>query len=506
MRAMASLQRRLFFSLLALVVLVPRLGATWSIVVVDRRTGEVCIASATCIPRLDLSAATPVLLVGVGGGVTQSVLDDGSNKVRIFEGFLAGTSPQDILARIRAEDPGVATRQFGIVDFRNAPLSFTGRQAGPAKKSVSGEIDGFVYAIQGNILTAELVIDECERVLRESVGDTPTRVLAAMVRARELGGDGRCSCGDSGSLGDCGVPDPDEFEKSAHCGFLIVARPGDGDGTCAVGASCVTGDYWLRLNVRGADALHASPDPVDQLVERFAAWRLERAGRPDGLLSRAETVDSLPADGRTERVVSVKLVDLEGEPLTLGGATLSVASVDGEPLHALPGPVEDHGDGTYSFVLRAGTTSGLDRLAIRAEDGLVRATLYPYTEVRSDLPARLHAGRDELSAAAPREVPFVIDEPTRAHAKFWLLAELAHPKFRGAGFRPEVLRGLIPATPPFFPAPPGELDADGRGEASFTPAAAALGALVGWRLSFTARIVGRGAPLDSAPVELPIVP
>ena len=32
------------------------------------------------------------------------------------------------------------------------------------------------------------------------------------------------------------------------------------------------------------------------------------------------------------------------------------------------------------------------------------------------------------------------------------------------------------------------------------------GALLGWRLRFTARIVGRGAPLDSAPVELPIVP
>lgn len=503
---MAPLHRRALFLLLALLVLVPLPGATWSIVVVNRRTGEVCIASATCIPRLDLSAATPVLLVGVGGGVTQSVLDNGENKVRIFEGFLAGTSPQDILARIRAEDPGVATRQFGIVDFTHTPLSFTGRQAGPAKKSVTGEVDGLVYAIQGNILTDEFVVDECERVLRASTGDTPTRVLAAMVRARELGGDGRCSCGTSGSLGDCGVPEPDEFEKSAHCGFLIVARMGDTDGTCLVGESCMTGDYWLRLNVRGADALHASPDPVDQLVERFAAWRAERVERPDGILSRVATVDSLPADGRTERIVRVELVDLEGRALTHGGAALSVTSADGAPLHATLGPVVDHGDGTYSFALRAGTTTGLDRLALRAEDGLVAATLYPYAEVRSDAPARLHVGLDALSASAPRTVPFVVSEPTRARAKFWLLAELSHPKSRGPGFRPEVLRGLLPATAPFFPAPPGELDADGRGEASFTPAAAALRALIGWRLTWTARIVGRGAPLDSAPVELPIVP
>lgn len=503
---MRSSARRLLFLLTVLLALVPLHGATWSIVVVNRRTGEVCIASATCIPRFDLAAATPVLVLGVGGGVTQSVLDDGSNKVRIHAGLLAGQTPQEILTRIRAEDPGVATRQFGIVDFTNAPLSFTGRQAGAAKKSVSGEIDDLVYAIQGNILTAEVVIDECERVLRESVGDTPTRVLAAMVRARELGGDGRCSCGDSGSLGDCGVPDPDEFEKSAHCGFLIVGRAGDSDGTCAVGTSCVTGQYWLRLDVRGANALHAAPDPVDQLVERFAAWRLERVGRPDGIHSRAETVDSLPADGRTRRTVLVRLVDLEGQPLTLGGATLSVASADGVPLHAASGPVVDHGDGTYSFELTAGTTSGLDRLAIRAEDGLVAATLYPYPLVRSDPVARLHVGRDRLSAAAPAEVPFVVHEPTRARAKFWLLAELVHPKLRGPGFRPEVLRGLLPAASPFFPAAPGQLDAEGRAEAAFTPAGAALRALIGWRLVFTARIAGLGPPLDSAPVTLPIVP
>ena len=498
--------RRVLLPFVLLATLAPARQATWSIVVVDRRTGEVCIASATCIPRMDLSAATPVLIVGVGGGVTQSVLDDGSNKVRIHEELLAGTSPQDILVRIRAEDPGVATRQFGIVDFTHDPLSFTGRQAGPAKKSVAGEVDGLVYAVQGNVLTDELVIDECVRVLRESTGDTATRVLAAMVRARELGGDGRCSCGDSGSLGDCGVPEPDEFEKSAHCGFLILARMGDADGDCRVGESCVNGSYWLRLNVRGADALHAAPDPVDQLVERFAGWRAERVGRPDGLLSRAELADSLPADGRSERIVRVRLVDPDGQPLVLGGATVRVTGVNGAGLHATPGAVTDHGDGSYSFPVRAGSTTGVDRLEVRVEDGLVSAVLYPYPELRSDAPARLHVGLDRLSAQDPREVPLTVDEPTRGRAKYWVLTELRHGKLRGPGFRPELLRGLVPSVTPFFPAPPASLDADGRGAASFRPLAPALQALIGWRLVFRARIVGGGAPLDSAEVELPIVP
>lgn len=503
---MPSCLRRFLLSLVVLAALVPVRQATWSIVVIDRRTGEVCIASATCIPRMDLSAVTPVLLVGVGGAVTQSVLDDGSNKLRIHQELLAGTSPQDILARIRAEDPGVATRQFGIVDFTHEPLSFTGRQAGPAKKSVAGELDGFVYAVQGNVLTDDLVIDECVRVLRESTGDTATRVLAAMVRARELGGDGRCSCGDSGSLGDCGVPAPDEFEKSAHCGFLIVARIGDADGTCLLGESCANGRYWLRLNVRGTDALHAAPDPVDQLVERFAAWRAERVGRPDGLLSRAELADALPADGQSERTVRVRLVDPAGTPLAQGGATLSVTGAGGAALHVAPGAVTDHGDGTYSFPVRAGLTTGVDRLEVRVEDGLVSSVLFPFPELRSDAPARLHVGLDSLSAAAPREVPLALDEPTRPLAKYWILTELRQSKLRGLGFRPELLRGLVPAVTPFFPASPGVLDAAGRGLASFRPLAPSLQALVGWRLAFRARIVGTGSPLDSAVVELPILP
>jgi len=48
----------------------------------------------------------------------------------------------------------------------------------------------------------------------------------------------------------------------------------------------------------------------------FADWRAARRARPDGLRSRAVTVDSLPADGATARTVTVQLVDLEGIALT----------------------------------------------------------------------------------------------------------------------------------------------------------------------------------------------
>jgi len=493
--------RLAFLALGALCALVPALGATWSIVAVNRRTGEVCIASATCIPRVDLTKWTPVILVGRGGGVTQSVLDDGSNKLRILDGFLAGDSPQAILARIRAEDPGVNTRQFGIVDFTHAPLSFTGRQAGQARKSVAGFVGDIAYAIQGNILANENVIVQCEATLRESTGDLGQRVLAAMVRARELGGDGRCSCGLE-ALGDCGVP-PADFEKSAHIGYLLLARMGDADGTCVLGESCASGPYYLRLNVKGADGLHADPDPVDQLVERYAAWRASRAGHPDGIRSRVHAVDSLPADGVTERTVTVELVDIEGDPIQHGGALFEVGTESGSPPLATPGPVSDHGDGTYSFTLRAGTTSGLERFVIRARDGLVRATLYPYLALRSDPPQVLHAGQDRVSASAPESVPFVVSLPARPGAKYWLFARLSGSKLRF--FEPVVARFVVPGVTPFFPAPPGVLDSQGRSEPVYSVPPGVLAPLIGLRLEWSAQLHGFGPPLTSNVVGFEIV-
>ena len=51
--------------------------ATWSIPVVNTRTGEVAIASATCISSFPLARFTPVVRVGQGVGVLQAAGDVG---------------------------------------------------------------------------------------------------------------------------------------------------------------------------------------------------------------------------------------------------------------------------------------------------------------------------------------------------------------------------------------------------------------------------------------------
>ena len=42
-------------------------NATWSILIANTRTGEIALASATCLQRIDLREETPVLILGVGG-------------------------------------------------------------------------------------------------------------------------------------------------------------------------------------------------------------------------------------------------------------------------------------------------------------------------------------------------------------------------------------------------------------------------------------------------------
>src|SRR5688500_12533282 len=129
-RALAGACALLFFADAAL--------ATWSIVAINRKTGEVCISRATCLARFDLQRFLPVLVVGKGGGAAQSFVDtSGVNRKIIWDGLMAGAPPALILQNLSQTDPSHQTRQYCITDFDNAPVTFTGSAAGIAKFGVS---------------------------------------------------------------------------------------------------------------------------------------------------------------------------------------------------------------------------------------------------------------------------------------------------------------------------------------------------------------------------------
>ena len=135
----AALAAALCF-VLAAVTAAPA-AATWSIVVTDRSTGEVAVGSATCVSGLDLRALTPVVLVGLGGGAAQSVADgSGVNRRRIWDGLLAGLTPEEILDVLADADGLHQSRQYGIADVPpNPEVTFTGSNAGGWAGGVVGE-------------------------------------------------------------------------------------------------------------------------------------------------------------------------------------------------------------------------------------------------------------------------------------------------------------------------------------------------------------------------------
>jgi uncharacterized Ntn-hydrolase superfamily protein len=273
-----------------LLAVVPAADATWSIVLVDTRTGEIGIASATCLTNFDLQANSPVVVVGKGAAAAQSFVDvGGTNRTLITARFRQGVDPAIILHELSQTDGDHETRQYGFADVQGRVATFTGSAAGAWAGGSTGSftythggVTGTIrYAVQGNILTGQPVIDAAAQALRTTPGDLPTRLMAGMQAARLMGGDGRCSC-TTGAATACGSP-PASFVRSANCAYFIVSRAGDADlgaftlpttSTTAAGIGDVTGDSLPELVVP------ASSTPAGASVLLFRNTTSPGSGMP----------------------------------------------------------------------------------------------------------------------------------------------------------------------------------------------------------------------------------
>lgn len=400
-----------------LLLLGQNLAATWSIIIVDTRTGEVAIGSATCVAGWDLRSLTAVMVIGKGGACAQSYVDfSARNRNEIFTGFKKGTAPKDILAALAKRDTGHQTRQYGMVDTQGRAIGFSGSMASAWKGHVTGKIGTLVYAVQGNILTGKKVVDDAVTAIRTTPGDLAAKMMAAMEAARKMGGDGRCSCLTGGPTS-CGTP-PKTFKKSADIGFMMIGRLGDKDGSCTSGAGCATGKYFMNLNVITQGN---GPDPVLTLKTDYDKWRKNLAGRPDHHLSTFTVPSgSLPADGSTSTVANLVLRDVDGKPITTGGAKVTIAK-DASSTGALTiGTIKDNGDGTYSVPLTAGATSGMVKLLVTVDDGkgVVRIGPDPMIGVTKN---RLWVSNQAMPLQTGGTVEFVINQGKTNASRIYLL-------------------------------------------------------------------------------------
>lgn len=494
---------RLLLSVAALTLAVESARATWSIVVVDTQTGEVGVACATCLPGT-LQQWVPLIQPGYGAAAAQSSIDTGAkNRKVIWNGFLAGQTPREILGLIAATDPNFQTRQFGIVDRFHTPETFTGSLDGPVAGGVRGQVGTLRYAIQGNVLTCPQVWLDAEQALLNTSGDLSQRMMAAMQAAKAQGGDGRCSCAPS-NPGGCGCV-TGGTKKSAHVAFIIVARDGDPLGVCTGAAGCANGGYWLDLEIPGV--VTNPVDPVTQLQAAYDTWRASLAGVPDQLASILYLgAPSLMADGKSKTWVDLELRDVDGHPVGHGGDLIQIVPLSGTPLVS-PQNLVDHGDGTYSFEFVAGTQVGVDHWRIVVTSGFQDITIVPDLALELVPPSDLHCGYSVVSASGGAPIPFTLDlGASFAGSDYWLVGSMTGtaPGTPFAGlvlplnFDPFFRRTIRSANQGAFQNTQGQLDADGRALAGFLANPGKLAPLVGHRLDFAAAILAPVPAVTSA--------
>ena len=194
---------------------------TFSICAVDSVTGEVGSAGASCIDGTQITGGV-VIISDVHNGVgvihTQSYWIPANQSYA--QGLMnLGLSPQQIIDSLVANDaqnnPGI--RQYGVVDLNGGNprvAAFTGTGCFNYKNHIIGPN----YAIQGNILLGQQILDSMEARFLNTPGDLACKLMAALQGAKVVGADTRCTSSGNSSLSS----------------FLRVACPNDPNGTYSI--------------------------------------------------------------------------------------------------------------------------------------------------------------------------------------------------------------------------------------------------------------------------------
>src|SRR5918911_981068 len=245
---------------------------------VDRSTGRVAIASATCVDRDDefLKGVQAVIVPGKGVAACQAAVDNThANQMLVFQELQKGTDPKAIIEML-AKDPAFQTRQFGIVDMEGRAAGHSGLGNGYVSQDMHGQVPGteIFYSIQGNILRPGQVVPNAVAAFLKTSGAITDRVMAAMEAADGSGGDSRCTCPPWPTDGS--KPKIPCDEKTAHVAYILMAEKTDTNGD-----SHNNGKYAMYITVsqpgpdHGPNAIKEGENlnPVKTLRMRYDAWR-----------------------------------------------------------------------------------------------------------------------------------------------------------------------------------------------------------------------------------------
>lgn len=199
--------RPFYFSLFLTLFSILHLTAqhTFSIVAIDPETGEIGSAGATC---LDNGASIISGIVpGIGALNAQSLVctPENINLINGLRWMEQGVDAAGILDSLFVNDQCGADdnqfRQYGAVtidaDGTITADAFTGDKA----DSYANHNIGPNYAIQGNILLGQEILDSMEARFLNTDGNLAEKLMAAMQGANVVGADTRCAPNGTSSAG-----------------------------------------------------------------------------------------------------------------------------------------------------------------------------------------------------------------------------------------------------------------------------------------------------------------
>jgi len=238
------MKTKLLLLLSLLLMLSIQAQHTFSIVAVDPTTGEIGSAGATCISAEDGALAISDIILGIGAIHTQAAWHP-TNQTNARTRLQAGDSPQEVIDWLIANDAGgsAASRQYNIVDL-NAGNPRSAAHTGANCYTENIHLTGTNYAIAGNILISEDVVNDMETAFLNTTGSLADKLMAAMQGGKRVGSDARC----------------ESYGISSASAFLRVAAPTDTDSSY--------GNLSLDLNVWITTDLF---EPIDALQDLYDA-------------------------------------------------------------------------------------------------------------------------------------------------------------------------------------------------------------------------------------------
>jgi len=270
--------KRFLWALVGLLLIPAPAWATWSIIAIDTNTGRMVISSATCAATgpNQLRFLQAIVVPGVAIAAAQAGVDrTQANHRLIFEELQKRTHPEQIIKLLEA-DPNIESRQFGIVDMMGRTAGRTGANNRDAALHVAGESpDGIIFMVQGNIIMSDEAMLEAARIMEEDTSPIIDRVMLAMERTDELGGDSRCTCETeplpAGAI--C-------TGKTSHVAYIVAADPHDPMSTFSINhpedlrAPYNAGNYFLDIGVWPANTLPTEDaNPMRTLRMRYDTWK-----------------------------------------------------------------------------------------------------------------------------------------------------------------------------------------------------------------------------------------